>query len=325
MLSYFSGCTDPDELTLNQDVHPRTTDFTVAEALDYLNDSLNIWYCRPGDEYGVTLVFIDTFEVELNGSNKIDKADLEDLALEIATTAGEHFYDRGATDKAPFMFEVRQAGPISLSGTVPIQSWFIMEEDEPTDETDSYPYSDPWPFGYGSTSTACGNPPTGDDAADLYRRDLREALTYGMKFGKGGYSYNRLYNICFSFSSDCGAEELPFVPADEHICCFDNPNDVTEDDNLYDRLLWLNYEGFSNYHSCLSTAEMDFYYEEMSDLAEDQLGSEGVGEDRVIVQLEVGYWTLTGEDWTIGHSMQVFYANIIEAIGTAVPLPHINP
>ena len=40
---------------------------------------------------------------------------------------------------------------------------------------------------------------------------------------------------------------------------FDNPNDETNCDNMYDRLLFHSYSGWPNYHTCLSPVEMNFY------------------------------------------------------------------
>lgn len=299
------------------------TNYSIPAALGYLNDSLNVRYCRPGDEYGTTLVFIDTFEVAVNGSNEISDTDLENLADEIADTAGAHFYARGAGSKAPFMFEVRQAGAVD-GGMLPVSSWFIMEEGDPTDESDAYPYEDSWPFGFG-TIIGCPTTPTGIDAADLFRRDLRKEIVYGLKNGKGMYAYNRLYSICFSaMSDDCVSFEIPFLPADEFQQDLDNPNDPQNNDNFYERLLFYNHDFYSNFHECLSASEMNFHFEEMMELAEDQVGEGGVGE-REIIQVEVGYNALYPSTTYIFHSMQVNYANIIEAISGVNQLPDPNP
>ncbi len=320
VLIYLDGCQKPDNLAPSQDVTFRTT-FSTAAALDYLNDSLNIWYCRPGDEYDSTLVFIDTFEISVDGSNQISKEDLEDLAQEIADTAGVRYYSRSTSNKAPFMFEVRQAGNIS-GGKLPVQSWFIMEENDPTDESDAHPYSDSWPYGEGAY---LGCPTvTGVDAPDLFRRDLRKAITYGGKHGKGNFAYNRLYIICFAvLDNSCYGAEMPGLSSDETIDGQDliNPDDVTPYDNLLDYLVFYNYDGYDNYHVCLTASEMNSYYDFMIDLAEDQLGGSGVG-SRVIVQIECGYEGLYPAYHSyIFHNYQVLYANIITAANPPLSLP----
>lgn len=313
------SCAEPETSLTETDVVPRTTYYSIGDALEYLNDSLNIWYCRPGDEYDETLVFIDTFEVDINGSNEISESDLEALAVEIAETAGDHFYPRGATNKAPFMFEVRQAG-IPGGGVVPVVSWFIMEEDDPTSESDEYPYEDPWPYGYGA-SIGCPTTPNGIDAPDLFRRDLRDALTYGWKNGKGGYAYNRLYTICFEGEgNECNVFEIPFLEADEYLLNLDNPNDPTDDDNFYESPLFFNTTGDPDYHVCLSVNEMNFHFEEMEELAEAELSNENV-DGRQIVQVEVGFLQMISGTTQIFHSMQVYYANIITAVGPGIALP----
>jgi hypothetical protein len=299
------------------------TNYSIPAALGYLNDSLNVRYCRPGDEYGTTLVFIDTFEVAVNGSNQITDTDLEDLADEIADTAGAHFYGRGAGSKAPFMFEIRQAGAVD-GGMLPVSSWFIMEEGEPTDESDAYPYEESWPYGHGQI-IGCPTTPNGIDAPDLFRRDLRKEIVYGLKNGKGMYAYNRLYTICFSaMSDDCVSYEIPFLSADEFQQDLDNPDDPQNNDNFYEKPLFYNHSQYSNYHECLSPSEMNFHYDEMKELAEDQVGEGSVGE-RDIVQLEVGYNELFTGTSRIFHSMQVYYANIIQATSGVSQLPDVNP
>jgi hypothetical protein len=44
-----------------------------------------------------------------------------------------------------------------------------------------------------------------------------------------------------------------------YYCDFENPNDETSEDNYFDYLMFSNYSNWSNFHYCLSPAEMNFY------------------------------------------------------------------
>ena len=116
-------------------------------------------------------------------------------------------------------------------------------------------------------------------------------------------------------------QETVLVPLDEeyNVAFLDNPNDITEQDNLYDQLLFGNYSGFQNYNECLSVNEMNFFYEEMNELAADVLPSPSG--NYVISNIEVGYERILLDfETAIGHSMLV-----VRSTKTITDEEHMDP
>lgn len=215
------------------------------------------------------------------------------------------------------------------SSLVAFEAIFLHQAGEKLPTTDAYPYSDSWVYGqWGSdASNLCSQEGANADAVDLFRRDLRENVVYRNKFES--YYLKDPYTVCFTAHyNDCFSEEIPilnYFPLDASYDGdeMDNPNDPTEDDNLYDRLLFYNYSGNQGYHTCLSSNEMNFHYEFMEDFAEDLIPNPP-GND-VIAQVEVGYSLLASGTSTIFHEMVVARATKTEITDSqfedAIPLP----
>lgn len=189
-----------------------------------------------------------------------------------------------------------------------------MEVNLPPTGGDNYPYSYDWIYGqYGSdVSNVCNSENVNLDAADLFRRDLRSQLVN--RDPHGHYYFKNPYAVCFSgLPNSCGAVEVEFsLPPSEYYYDTDliNEEDVTPGDNLYDYLIFYNYGGFSNFHTCISDDEMNFYYVKMYDMATGILPYP-VG-NNVLFQIEVGYDFISGGSSHVFHSMIVSRATKVE-------------
>jgi hypothetical protein len=92
----------------------------------------------------------------------------------------------------------------------------------------------------------------------------------------GGFNSGYCYGDSVNVDSDSdAAKEIQFkihqrkaVPGGKHyftdiidvfIGTNPNPNDPTPKDNYFDKLMFYNYEGYPNFHQCLSPEEMNFY------------------------------------------------------------------
>lgn len=186
-----------------------------------------------------------------------------------------------------------------------------MDVDDLPESDDVYPYDDSWIFGqfYNDVTDVCNTQGVNLDAPDLFRRDLRENVTFRDK--NESYYFKDYHIVCFSSASDdCDGFEIPDgLTADEHIQgnALLNPNDVTPGDNFLDYLLFSNYEGIANFHECLSDTEMNFHYESMEELAIAELPSP-IG-NNVIGQIEVGYNLSLGFYSRYSHNMLVMIAH----------------
>lgn len=224
---------------------------------------------------------------------------------EIAKFAGNNFYNESRSEKAPLVFNMLAVN--STSVYVDIEATFTMEAGLPIETVDAYPYTESWHYGqFGNDVTnECNNSEDLNfDAPDLFRRDLRNNISYR---NNGHYYLRDPYSVCFNAASDNCAimrEIVPAFPIIETIYDNDlvNPNDNTASDNLYDFLLFRNRNLFSNFDVCLAANEMNFYYESMEDLALSKVPSSAY----VIGNIEVGYKNITFfTSILIWHAMQV--------------------
>lgn len=278
-----------------------TTTYTISEAIEYLNDGLNMIYCRPGkDDYNQSLSFTDTNNISVT-NNKITEANLVELMDSLAYWAGDHYYGDTTTTKTTFAFISRTASSV-YNNSIDISTCFIMEKGSEFSSIETYPYGKSWPYGFTNNHT-CNNEQGGKDAPDFFRRDLRRALLY-RPFVYENYFFTDPYVICFSsHSDDCDSYEIPWYWADEFQQELDNGSDDTSGDNYYESPLFYNYGRNPNFHACLDTSEMNFHYLGMKELVEDNKPS-----GKVIGNIEVGYnKTLSVPYFTRLNSMMVFY------------------
>ncbi len=321
-----------------QKKHPETTlsirdggKLSVNDALDFLNDGLNFLYCRPSDFFLQTKVFKDTFSIAVDGSHEIESGDLTDLLGDIAEFAGIKYYAESGSPKEPLIFDTRDIGSPSPSYTN-IEATFAMEVGSPLTTTDAYPYEDSWIYGQNGADVSefCSEEEANADAADLFRRDLRNNLTNRIVLVS--FYFKKPYVVCFSaVDADCFEQEIPiapnYFPVDEAHYGYEirNQDDVTSNDNLFENMLFYNFSGRPGFHTCLSDDEMNFHYEAMADLAVSVLPNP-VG-NKVLAQIEVGYEMLGPEESsTIFHSMLVVEASKIvienEEFEEGMELPH---
>ena len=277
---------------------------SVSQALEDLNDGLNFLYCRPDDNYLETVVVKDNFSVGAT-AGQINENDLVTLMDDIAEFAGDSYHGDGRGDKEPQMFDINLV--MASTSLVIFEAIFMHQAGLPTSTTDDYPYSDSWIYGqWGqNVSNQCSQEGANADAADLLRRDLRKNVAFRNKFQ--AYYFKHPYTVCFTGDyDDCFSEEIPitnYFPVDDNLDHDDltNSSDITPDDNLYDLLLFYNHSGNSGYHTCLSSNEMNFHYDEMEKLAEDLLPNPSG--NNVIAQIEVGYNLLASGSSTIFHAL----------------------
>ncbi len=305
----------------SSNIELRTKTYTVGQSLDFLNDGMNLLYCRPEFFHQETLVFYDTLNIPIS-AGEIEEDDLVYAMDSIASFAGGKYYSEASTNKEPIMINSRQIFS-SSPYFITIEAEFIMEVNDVLETEDEYPYEDSWIYGQWAedVSEECSIEGANNDAVDLLRRDLRNDIV----FRDGDYYFTNPTVICLDAGThDCISAEIPvFHHIDESIGLFylDNTNDMYGN-NLYDALLFTNWDGYENFHECLSDDEMNFYYDSMKDLALGELPYPAGYID--IMQIEVGYFATALFNEHIWHSMLVIIATKNYPLDEALPLPIPN-
>jgi len=244
------------------------TTYTLSEALELLNHSLNLTYCRPDENHYRYISIVDSVFIPVDGSSLVGEEDLADLFNSIALMAGDFYFAQSDTFKQPFNFEIRAYDNLQTEG-LPVEVSFTIGAGQ-CGSLNAYPYqtTDQWEI-YPEGGNCCTSQ-TSSDALDHWRCDLNANLNYRNKLNPYYYFTDR-YSICFDpHTSGCEASELGmFVAPDEYY--YDSqmlyPNDPTEEDNYYDYLLFYNTTNYANYHTCLSQDEMNFYYQKQAALS----------------------------------------------------------
>jgi hypothetical protein len=89
-----------------------STTYTVSEALELLDETLNYAYCRPGTPLQETVILSDTLIMELNGSGLVTETALADLFDEASTNIGNQYHALSLSNKEPWAFSVSEFGAV---------------------------------------------------------------------------------------------------------------------------------------------------------------------------------------------------------------------
>ena len=91
-----------------------------------------------------------------------------------------------------------------------------------------------------------------------------------------------------------------------------NPTDITPQDNKYDYILFYCYEAWPNYHTCMSSDEMDFYYNGAVHLISTL---EGFYPNREVVNLKLSDAKMQGHPYTlILHGLDTRFGNWVHVL-----------
>ena len=209
--------------------------FTVDDAVWNTEAGLNFSYGDAGSAIHKTTV--DSCFVEIPVEN--DQVELTDLAgaYDAIEEAVLEFYDN-ADASFIIAMDVKVAENLNKSSTVTLKTTTTVSSGpvypgSPFEEWD-YWY---WGFGQGYCDGDSANVDSDSDAAEEIQFKIHQR-----KAVPGGKHY---------FTD---VQEVPIDPYSHP-----NPNDNIPNDNYYDNLMYSNYEGYPNFHSCLSPDEMNFY------------------------------------------------------------------
>ena len=293
--------------------------YTTSEALDQINDALNLNYCRPKNDYSTTAVFKDSFNIAYSPVNGISETDLLSLCNQAAIAAGDHYYAISDSTKAPFTFEVVQADN-PANNNIPLYVYFTMTKGACSSSV-TYPYASTEARKFGWNYGTCTDVGDGFDAADIFRCDLRKNKAY--KNTHASYYFTDRYSVCFG-QEYCHSYEIPFIEPDLTEGPLSNPNDSQSGDNAFDYLLFSSNQNLNNFHLCLNSEELNFYYLSSANLIDTYKPS-----GKVVGNVEYGYNWTSSEFATYFQTMRVDYNKVNIITGTSnqtqMPCTGCNP
>jgi len=260
-LMALAGSKGQDRATLRS-----SNTYTISEALDLLDETLNYAYCRPATPQRNTLILSDTLLMPVSTSSTVSEEDLADLFDAASLDIGTQYHGLTLNNKQPWVFSVNQFGE-PANGEIPVI--VQLEVAYGAFITDSIAYSSSVDYSYAWQGGLCNETP-GPGAPEVLRDNLKYAYVPNppntKKYFKSAY-YFIVYNVVHGDVPWYAANGLP-----DNIFQFNagiaNPMEKASIglwDNINDFKLFRQCECVEdNYDECLSgDVEMPFNENEM--------------------------------------------------------------
>jgi hypothetical protein len=168
--------------------------YTISEALDLLDETLNYAYCRPATPQRNTMLLSDTLMMPISTSSLVSEEDLADLFDATSLDIGTQYHALNLNNKQPWVFSVNLFGE-PVSGEIPII--VQMEVAYGAYITDSIAYSVNVDYSYAWQGGLCDATP-GPGAPEVLRDNLKYAYVPNppntKKYFKNAY-YLIVYNV----------------------------------------------------------------------------------------------------------------------------------
>jgi len=84
------------------------TNYTITEAIDLLDETLNYNYCRPGAPLTETIILADTSFITLSNTNTVNSTDIATILSAASLRLGNHYHQLNLSNKQPWTFTVSQ-------------------------------------------------------------------------------------------------------------------------------------------------------------------------------------------------------------------------
>ncbi len=302
-----------EQIVLNDEVQLRSGGtFNLEEASSVLNLSLNMQYCRPGEEYEDRLFFKDSINVSATLSP--NQSQIDNWHTQIANYYGSIFHGLSNTLKEPIVFHTFLD---TIGSNIWLKNFFIVGVGSESVSNIAYPYGpdDEWIISFDRGK--CDGTAQGEDAVDQWRRDLNfnEATKWPNKTPHHFLVFRR--NIHMSYFRTWTMEEFPNE--------FPLPDVSLEDSDVYDPVTGKYHTWWgSTYPGCVNQAEMNHHYDKMLDVFSTYLEN-----DEVFIQFNQGYaFTTSGPQSTTSHGAQAYIGEIfaaqVEEDGILQPLSQDN-
>ena len=309
-----------DEIIVNANHTPtgnvqgRSTNYSIDDAIDLLDETLNYSYCRPGTPKVDDLVLGDTITFPISPNNQVSSQDIATLFAETSLAIGNQYNHLSLSNKEAWAFAVKALGnrngnQLSLLVTLNVSYGASTVPN-------TYPSPNPYEgLEYTHYSGYCGVDDPGVDGAPEY---LIKYLKY-FKISTGNSKYfHRQYNVGICNFGHCGGKGIGDFDFANEIHENDlNPNDPTPNDNINDYKIFFQSSNKSNYDQCLDfDVELPYYLISMSNLIDIyKPQSLVVGNIKIGADLLLGYTNATV------HNMLTQYYKVDIAIDDKTQLP----
>lgn len=240
------------------------TTYTISEALDLLDETLNYAYCRPSTPLQNTIILSDTLYMAVTTSTTVTEQEVADLFDAASMDLGTQYHAMSLTNQQPWAFSVRQFGNLE-NDELPIIIQLSVAYGGYVNALIDYEEED---YFYAFQGGLCDMTP-GPGAPDVLRNNLKyDYIPTGTHYCKNA-KYFRVCNVWNGDVIRCDADGLP-----GNIYEFDwqitNPMvkaSIGLWDNINDFKLFRQCECAPNYDECLSgDVEMPFNEGAMGDL-----------------------------------------------------------
>ena len=295
-------------------VKGRSTDYSIDDAIDLLDETLNYNYCRPGTPKVDDLVLGDTITLPISPYNQVSSQDIASLFAETSLAIGNQYNHLSLSNKEAWAFAVKALGnrngnQLSLLVTLNVSHGASAVPN-------TYPSPNPYEgLVYMHYLGHCGASELGVDGAPEY---LIKYLKY-FKISTGNSKYfHRQYNVSICNNSYCGGAGISYLDhSDEQHDNQPNPNDPTPGDNTIDYQLFYQNSTKPNYDQCLDfDVELPYYCISMSNLIDLYKP-----QNYVVGNIKIGVDLLLANNTYPLHNMFTQYYKVDIAIDDKTTLP----
>lgn len=246
------------------------TTYTISEALDLLDETLNYAYCRPSTPLQNTIILSDTLMMEVITSTLVSEEEIANLFDETSLDLGTQYHALGLSNMEAWAFSVAEYGSL-VGDELPV----IIQLEVAYGEyiTESITYGEYNNYSYQSGGGFCDES-LAEGAPEILRDNLKYSHVYNPPSTKKYYKRPRLVRVCNQVSTVtiCGGAGIPqniFVYYDMLL----NGSVVAQQnwDNINDWKLFRQHEGVqANFDKCLSgDVEMPFVEDNMGGIITD--------------------------------------------------------
>lgn len=289
--------------------------YSLDEAEDLLDHSLNYSYCRPQGNYESVEYYTDTGATNYVSTDTLNETEVDALIDEIECFLSDAYHNQSsALSKDPISVDLKF---VTVGSSQKLQMHFMIGVGAQTAGS-GYPYSsgDYWNLAFDAgLCFSIPPPPSDEDAVDQWRRDLN--LNEAFKLSHKNYTkYIKITRSLYMISGDQGAGYTPGyeVPDDilyPEVRLFNtdivNVNDPNSGDYVID--YWCAIK--RNDQMCLAPNEMNYHYNAMlSGFNNLKTSSE------IYVRFEQGY-----DFFTIGGGTYNLYHTSFSIVGEVITLP----
>ena len=273
------------------------SEHSINDIIEILDWALNGSFCDPGPAFQDMEFITDTFGIrKMIGVDSVNSNELEAVFENIALWAGTAYYNIQHQDKKTILFTLDMLSGSPHFDSIYIEVSFLLGYNQ-LDSTDfGYPYS--------LSCIDCCHWYSTWDATDELQRDLRLARQERVQLP---FFFTDHHHICFSPEYTCYGLKLSEIAFfDEYLWDSDVYNPDQNTNHKYEYFLYW------GPNDCLEEIDMDFYFNSMKDLIDENKPSK-----KVASSIYVG-WELIlglGQSSSVAfHIMHTTYSEIRERV-----------